>query len=522
MAATYDVVVVGSGHNALVASSYLAKAGRKVLVLERNDYFGGGVSTKEVAAPGFKHDIHSAEHIFIQANPLLRNDELGLKSKYGLKYIHPEGVFSTIFEDHSYVISYTDVDRTCESFAKISPRDAKAYREFARRSLEIVPLVIEGLFVPPPPMGAFVGFLDQSAMGRSLFQTMQRSILDLVDEYFENEKIKIHFLRVCAELFVGPDEKGLGTILFNFPGVLHSFKPGVPVGGSAALVDALIACLKEKGAEFRANAEVSKVTVVNGRATGVQLKNGEVIQAKDCVIGQIHPWLLADVVDGLDEQVVANAKRTNTAAFACVSGHYAFKEPPKYIAGDEPGACMLTGFAPSSLMEYRRTFDAYRDGSTSKVRTLSAHTMSQFDPSRAPAGGAATTTWRLAPFRLTNETWEAAKQREAAETLEMLRYYAPNLKGDCLVGEAFHTPDDHVSHSPSFQRGDVNGIGKYFYQLSGHRPTPELSQYAVPGAEGLYLCGVFMHPPGGVTGGGRATAVKICGDLGIDFDTVTK
>jgi len=522
MGDTYDVVVVGSGHNALVASAYLAKAGKKILVLERNEDFGGGVSTKEIAAPGFLHDLHSAEHIFIQANPLLRNDELGLKSKYGLKYVHPEAIFSTIFEDHSYLISYVDIDRTCESFARVSPRDAKAYREFARRSLEIIPMIIQGMFVPPPPMGAFVGLLDQSSMGRHLFQTMQRSILDLVNDYFENEKIKIHFLRVCAELFVGPDEKGMGAILFNFPGVLHSFRPGVPVGGSAALVHALMRCLKDRGAEFRANSEVAKVVVSAGKATGVQFKNGEVIKARDCVIGQIHPWLLPDMVDGLDAQLVANARRTTTSSFACVSGHYAFKEPPKYIAGDAPGECMLTGFAPSSLIEYRRTFDAYRDGATSRVRTLSAHTMSQFDPSRAPAGGAAVTTWRLAPFELANESWDDAKDREAAETLEMLRYYAPNLQGDCLIGQAFQSPLDYVRYSPTFQRGDVNGLGKYFYQLSGHRPTPELSQYAVPGANRLYLCGTFMHPPGGVTGGGRATAVKICGDLGIDFDKVSK
>src|SRR5215475_14183829 len=126
MADSYDVVVIGSGHNGLIAAAYLAKAGQKVLVLEQNDWFGGGVATVETVAPGFRHDLHSATHIIIQANPLLLNDELGLKAKYGLKYVHPEGIFSTIFDDHSAIVSYADLDRTCASIGVLSPRDGEA------------------------------------------------------------------------------------------------------------------------------------------------------------------------------------------------------------------------------------------------------------------------------------------------------------------------------------------------------------------------------------------------------------
>jgi phytoene dehydrogenase-like protein len=520
MSSVYDVILIGSGHNGLVAAGYLAKAGKKVLVLERSPHFGGGVVTKEIVAPGFRHDLHSASHIFIQANPLLRNDELGLKSKYGLEYVNPDGVFSTIFPDHTYVVSYHDVDKTCESFARISPRDAEAYRKFAQASLEVVPLLIEGMFVPPPPQGAFFAMLDQSAMGRNLLQTMQRSILDIVNEHFEHEKIKLHFLRFAAELFVSPDEKGYGGIIFYMPGMMHSFKPGLPVGGSGALVDALVRCLVDNGAEMRADTPVAKVLVEGGKAVGVRLASGEEIRARDCVIGQIHPWNLPSMVDDLDPQVAYSAKRTNTSAFAVMSGHYAFTERPKYTAGDEPGRCMMTGFAPATVMEYRRTFDSYRDGKTSPVMTFSAHTQCQFDATRAPAGQGAVTTWRLAPFELDGMSWDDYKAEAASDTLAMLRHYAPNLNGDTLIAHQFDTPLDMQRYSPTFQRGDVNGLGKYFYQLNGHRPTPELSQYAVPGAEGLYLAGTFMHPPGGVTGGGRATAIKICGDLGIEFDKI--
>src|SRR4029453_1695246 len=128
---TYDIVTVGSGHNGLVAAAYLAAGGKKVLVLERNAWFGGGVVTRELTKPGFLHDQHSMAHIFIQANPLLKNDELGLKSKHGLKYAFPELPMMSVFEDGTTLGLYRDRERTCAEIAKFSKKDADAYRKLA-------------------------------------------------------------------------------------------------------------------------------------------------------------------------------------------------------------------------------------------------------------------------------------------------------------------------------------------------------------------------------------------------------
>ena len=111
MSDQYDVVAIGSGHNGLVAAAYMAKAGKKVLVLERNDWIGGGVVTRELTLPGFKHDQHSMAHIFIQANPLITNDELGLQSKYGLEYIHPEIPMISVFPDGQTLAIHTDREK---------------------------------------------------------------------------------------------------------------------------------------------------------------------------------------------------------------------------------------------------------------------------------------------------------------------------------------------------------------------------------------------------------------------------
>ncbi|MGA2342685.1 MAG: FAD-dependent oxidoreductase, partial [Steroidobacteraceae bacterium] len=162
MATTNDIVVMGAGHNGLVAAAYLAKAGKKVLVLERKAWPGGGVATRELNEPGYWHDLHSSVHIMIQGNPLLTQDELGLLSRFGLTYRYSDVPHATIFEDQTALISYKDLDRTCEGIARISARDAESYRAFAQKSMQFLPLFVAGLYAPPIPLGAFVAMMDQS------------------------------------------------------------------------------------------------------------------------------------------------------------------------------------------------------------------------------------------------------------------------------------------------------------------------------------------------------------------------
>jgi phytoene dehydrogenase-like protein len=290
MSASYDIVSMGAGHNGLVAAAYLAKAGKKVLVLERKAYPGGGVTTRELNTPGYWHDEHSSVHIMIQGNPMLRQDELGLFSKHGLQYRYSTTPHATIFSDQSVLFSYKDLDRTCEGFARISEKDAEAYRAFVKISQQVLEFFMPGLYTPPPPLGELVAMLDRSEQGRLILDFMTRDCLDLVNQLFESDKIKIHLLRLVSENLQCPNEMGTGMGVLLMPGIIHTYGVSQPVGGSGKLTEALVRCLESHGGEVRCNAEVERILTSGGRATGVRLTGGEEIRAKDAVIGAIHPW----------------------------------------------------------------------------------------------------------------------------------------------------------------------------------------------------------------------------------------
>jgi phytoene dehydrogenase-like protein len=270
---------------------------------------------------------------------------------------------------------------------------------------------------------------------------------------------------------------------------------------------------------------VEKILLDKGRARSVRLANGEVLRAKDAVIGQIHPWLLGEAVDGLDAALVGNARATRCATLSVMSAHYALREAPRFHAGADPGRVALINFAPASLEAYLRVFDDVRYGDLPRRPIMAAHHNAQWDPSRAPPGAAALSIFAFGPYRLRDggsAAWDARKPEFRRYVHETFGRFCANFDAANIVGSDFHTPLDMARYSPTFQQGDAGGIGKFFFQVGGHRPTPELSQYAVPGAQGLYLAGTFMHPPGGVTGGGRATAIRMFDDLGMDFDGVCR
>jgi phytoene dehydrogenase-like protein len=518
----YDVVAMGAGHNGLVAAAYLAKAGKKVLVLERKPWPGGGVVTREINTPGYWHDEHSSVHIMIQGNPMIRNDELELQSRFGLKYRYGTP-YAMIFPDQSTLIAYQDLDKTCEGIAKISARDAETYRRFAKRAIAMLPMFGAGMYVPPTPMATFYSMLDSSEGGREILDAMQRSSLDFANQSFESEKVKIWLLRLISENLQLPDELGTGFGLYLMPGLMHGYGVSQPEGGSGKLSESLVRCIEHHGGEVRCNSEVTRILTSGGRATGVLLASGERIEAADAVIGAIHPHRLRAFLEGVPAPVLERAERSTLAAFSIMVSHYDLRQPAQYYAGEEAGrAIMLEFMSSDTLSDMLDDFDSLKRGRISERVLCAGGDESINDPTRVPPGCGMFHGITFAPYELEDggaARWDDIAEQMGDRSLAAYRKFVKNLSADNIVKRTIVTPLDHARNMPnSMVRGDVHGVAPYFYQTGGYRPTPDLAQYTVPGVERFYLVGPFMHPGGGVYGAGRATAMRMFEHLGMDFD----
>jgi phytoene dehydrogenase-like protein len=521
----YDVVCIGAGHNGLTATAYLAKAGKKVLVLERKPHWGGGVSTRELTLPGFRHDEHSSVHIMIQGNPMLRQDELGLLSKFGLRYHYSPLPLATVFEDGRVILSYKDLDRTCQSIAAFSPRDAEAYRAFAKKSMELLPMFMAGLYSPPLPLGPFMAMLDQNDEGRFLLDLMSRSALDVACRYFETDLMRIHLVRVVTENLQMPDELGTGLGALLFPGIIHTYGVSQPIGGSGRLSDALVRCIEHYGGEVRCNAEVRRVMTSGGRATGVELLDGERFTARDAVIGALHPHVIGHFVDGIPAAVLERARHVTPSTFSILLTHMALREKARFRCGEQPNdAVMVELLSSPRLSDLLEDYDHLRRGRVPPRRLCAGGEQSYGDPTRAPPGAGVFYGVSFAPYELANggaSRWDEVKEQFAQGSLEYFRRFYSNLTTDNILAQLVRSPLDHERDSPtSFVKGDIHGCAPFLYQTMGNRPTPDFGQYTVPGLEHLYLVGPFMHPGGGVFGAGRATAIRVLDDLGLDYDKI--
>jgi len=517
----HDIVVVGAGHNGLTAAAYLAKAGLDVAVVERQPYVGGGAITLETNAPGFKHDIASTAHIFIQANPLLRNDELGLRSQFGLQYVYADDkpCVTVLFPGGEHLSFYRDIDKTCASIATVSPHDADAYRQFATWCQPILQMLIGGFFGPPPPFGMLFSQLDQPGPGRSLLRAMQMSCLDILDDWFENDLVKAFLARYVSEVIVGPDDVSTGCFLFIMVPLVHTFGMGVPVGGSGALSAALARSIEARGGVVRTGETVTKVTLSGGRATGVVLESGETITARKAVIGDVHVQQLAELLgeDALGADFVIQANNIKPSVFSGLNINLALNDAPSYGSDAEVDDSLLVELS-GYLPQMRQMFDGFKYGipATDMPGVVCA---TKLDPTRAPDGKHTLYAFQYQPYQLADGTWADRKDEIASAVLANYRRYAPNVDDANIVGMTVTSPADLAQMNLSWRHGDPLHLRNMIAQYFSHRPFADAGYYKLP-PDGMYLCGPSTHPGGGVTGGARAAAMVVLEDLGIDFEKV--
>ncbi|KAF5710853.1 FAD dependent [Fusarium globosum] len=516
----WDIITIGSGHNGLLAAAYMAVAGQKVLVLERASYPGGGVASLHMAEEGYVSERHSAIHQMILGNPLIAKDELGLLSKYGLKYLPLDPCYAIIMQDQVLPL-YQDRSRSKASIATFSIEDAQTYDRFMGIAVRIADALLPSMFEPPTDT-VLQDCQDKEVLAEIGFASEACSI-DVIDKWFTHKSLRVALLRFVTEIQLAhPKTKGTGLMGYLAFGLMEKYGLAVPEGGGTAFTQSVIRCIEAHGGEVRLNTEVTKVVSEDGRAVGVCTRAGE-IKAKRAVIGMIHPHLLGQLVDGIDPAITAAAEATRSSEFTLFVIHAALDRPLRFKAGEEANGTVMNTVCPGNMEDLIKSYDDMAEGKIPEKFMIGLSCTSERDSTRAPPGKSLLHCVVMLKSEIAGvgwNNWDSIKDDLCHRVFAYASEYLEDFTPDMIRSYEVVTPPDHVSDTPSFQRGDICGISMAADQMGVNRPTPALAQYRVPGVRGLYLAGPFMHPGGGVWGGGRPVAIRMMQDFGIDFDKV--
>jgi len=543
--AHYDVVIVGAGHNGLTCACYLAKAGRKVLVLERRHIVGGAVCTQDDLIPGYRIDVGSSAHIMIHLTPVVRELEL---HKFGLEYLEMDPwAYYPILGTGTGISFYRDLDKTCVSIAKISPKDAEAYRAFVTHWGELNEGIFETFLKPPSPGKIFGTIFKRNLLNwrsRKLWSSMDtsRQLMapygSLIDELFEHPAMRTALAWLSAQSGPAPSEMASGDML-GWNAMIHKSGAKRAKGGSGALTQAMAKCLLSYGGEIVCNAEVLgifpgsteppwRVLYITSEDDVAKLGRADkdgvtvTVPAKK-VVGACHIHTFFQMInEGSKPNTATDTLKKRVARTRIGNGfgmmvRHAVEELPDYgdtsaPAGPLPGTkdyqTSLQLLCPS--VDYLNA--SHRDflyGLPPQKPSVVAMSFSSLDPTLAPKGKHMLFTWgQYHPYELGNgENWDDIREREADKLYELVCQYAPNMRGK-MIARYIQTPLD-LERTLGLLRANVMHLEMSLDQMFMFRPLPELAEYKVPGLPGLYLTGASTHPGGGVFAASGYNAARV-------------
>jgi phytoene dehydrogenase-like protein len=493
-----DVVVAGAGHNSLVTTAYLAKAGFRCLVLEGRPTFGGGVKTTELTLRGFRHDVCSTAHNSIQENPMLRDREIDL-AQYGLEYVVPDPVYHMPFADGSYITQWLDLDRTCSEIAKISKKDAAAYRRMFHESEKF------------DPTSKF--WQRRSAM----------STWDIIRDNFEDDRCRC-FMIGCPPPTQPVNDPLTGRGAYSIFGQQRRSRP-IPKGGSGALTDALAKFIEARDGVLLVNKPVTRLIVEGGKCTGVECADGSFYRADKAVLSTIHIKHLVDMAPrDLWGQDFIDGVQTWQAEVSMFATNYATTEPPIFAVQGGMLPSTNSGMMLSSERGLQIGFDHARGVANAIEAPLAVHCTTVADPTRAPTGMHTIKVISWHPYSLKEgpQHWDVIKTEVADAHLNYLRRFARNLTDDKILGRFIQSPLDLERMNPHNWHGSCHAGAQSPAQAGALRPMPGWSGYHMP-IPGLYQTGACTAPGGSVSGTpGRNAAAVILKDFGTSLEEVTK
>ncbi len=510
----YDAIVIGGGHNGLTAAAYLARAGRKVLVLERRHVLGGAAVTEEIF-PGFRFSVCS----------------------YGLEILPLDGTF-TPMPNGDYLWRVNDHAKTHREIARHSKLDAEAYDEYGKAMVEMARFVKPILnMTPPDPLS-----LDPRELIKLLFlgkrfrrladadrynqlQLMTMSAVDFLDQWFETDVLKATMSASgIIGTFLGVRSPGTAYVLLHhymgeIDGAFRSW--GFARGGTGAISNAIAGAAREAGVEIRTEAPVARISVKNGQASGIVLANGDELAA-DLVLSSVDPNLT--FLKLIDEQELPAefVEEVRRYKFRGSSGkvNLALDALPDFTCLPGSGPHLRGALSISPSVEYmERAYDQAKYGEFSRRPYIDMVIPTLTDPSVAPPGKHILSCFvQYAPYHLSGASegvpserhpWDDQREAFGDTVIDTIALYAPNIR-DIILHRQVLTPLD-IERDFGLTEGNIFQGELTLEQLFFGRPVPGWSQYATP-IRNLWMCGSATHPGGGIMGApARNCALRILG-----------
>ena len=517
---SYDVIVIGAGPNGLTAAAYLARAGAKVLLLERHHESGGGLVTEEWS--GFRFNTHAKLMMMMDVMPAYQ--DLALES-WGCRYLQPEVPAAILTRDGKALTLYADIEKTARSIARFSPADAERYPEVMEDWYTIVnEALIPATYSLPLPMLDMVVSYQQSEVGEAVNEMAEETLLETLDSAgFESELLNTALLYLGTMYGMDP-EGGLGFFLPLFVNrLLHA---SLVLSGSHQLAASLARFANRHGASLERAAEVSAILVEGKQAVGVRLASGEEILASKIITTTDPQTTFLELVGeeacrGVSPTLVDQTKTWQWESTSLFSVHYALNERPACTAAAfDPDAdrALIKIMGVETVDELLDHINAAKQGRLGFAGA--GMTLTDFDPMQAPVDiqpGAAVACWEtLAPFENAEGDWDDLQEDYAKKVVEAWSEYAPNLADATIIRQYVNHPKHIEAKLPNMKRGSIKHGAYVPTQMLSNRPNADCSSHRTP-IENLYLAGASVWPGGMILlAGGYNAAGVVADDMGLE------